>query len=354
MKKLLVSLVALLVAAAAYLLLWPVPIEPVAWQAPLAPKLEGSYAPNDYLASTVRLADGIAMGPETTTFDREGRIYAGLSDGRILRLDSGGRNPETYANTGGRPLGLAFDASDNLIVADAFKGLLAIGPDLKPRTLATTADGLPFGFTDDVDVATDGKIYFSDASSKFGFGHHMEDVLEHAAHGRLLRYDPEDGKTTVLMDGINFANGVALGPHDEFVLVNETGSYRVLRYWLKGPKSGQHDVFIDNLPGIPDGISRGYEGVFWVALFSPRVPDLDAMSGKPFLRKLAFRLPQALQPKPVMHGFVLGLNPDGQVIYNLQDASATAYAPITSVEQKGDMLYLGSLTASSIGRVPAP
>src|SRR6185295_12743000 len=98
----------------------------------------------------------------------------------------------------------------NLIVADAFKGLLSISPDGQISVLTTEAGGMRFAFTDDVDIASDGKIYFSDASNKFGFGHHMEDVLEHAGRGRLLCYNPADGKTTVLMDGIQFANGVAV------------------------------------------------------------------------------------------------------------------------------------------------
>jgi sugar lactone lactonase YvrE len=354
MKKLLVLVAVLLAAGLAYLCFWPVPIEPVAWQAPEAPRLEGPYAPNDYLAKTERIGEGAGIGPETIALDKEGRIYGPYVDGRILRFSPDGRTQEEFANTGGRPLGLDFGPDGTLYVADAFKGLLAIDPAGKIKVLATEANGVPFAFTDDVDFADDGKLYFSDASNKFGFGHHMEDFLEHGARGRLLRYDPDTGQTDVLLDGLQFANGVATSPGATFVLVNETGSYRVTRYWLKGPKAGQHDIFFDNLPGIPDGISRGYEGVYWVALFSPRLKDVDQISDKPFIRKIAMRLPQALQPKPVMMGFALGLNAEGQAIYNLQDSGTNAYAPITSVEQYGDTLYLGSLLQKSIGRVHAP
>ncbi|UWN52033.1 hypothetical protein ASALC70_04271 [Alcanivorax sp. ALC70] len=63
MKK----IIALLIVAvlAAYLLFWPVPIEPVAWDAPRAPALEGDYAVNDRLASARRLAAGHGTGPRT-------------------------------------------------------------------------------------------------------------------------------------------------------------------------------------------------------------------------------------------------------------------------------------------------
>ena len=65
--------------------------------------------------------------------------------------------------------------------------------------LATEADGVPFAFTDDLDIASDGRIYFSDASSKFHQPDYILDLLEARPHGRLLRYDPSTGKTEVLL-----------------------------------------------------------------------------------------------------------------------------------------------------------
>ncbi len=354
MKKILLGLLLFLGLALAYLFFWPVPIDPVAWQAPPAPALEGPYAPNNRLTAVERIGNGEGIGPEDVDVDAQGRIYGGYLDGRILRFDPQGKLLDVFANTGGRPLGLDFTPTGMLVIADAKKGLLVVRPDGGLRVLSTEANGVPYKFADDVDVGPDGAIYFSDASDKFGFGEHMEDILEHGGRGRLLKYDPIADQTTVLLDGLNFANGVAVSPAGDFVLVNETGTYRIVRYWLQGEKAGQHEVFIDNLPGIPDGVSSSDTGVFWVALYSPRVADLDRMSDKPWMRKLALRLPKALQPKPVMHAFVLGLNAEGKVIHNLQDASAGAYAPITSVEQEGEWLYLGSLTQPSIARIKAP
>ena len=356
MKKLLMAIVVLLIAVVAYLCFWPVPIEPVAWTPPEAPKLEGPFAANDYLNKVERIGEGAGIGPETIALDKQGRLYAPYKDGRILRFSKDGKTQEEFANTGGRPLGIDFGPDGTLYVADAFKGLLAIDPNGKVAVLTTEAGGVPFAFADDVDYADDGKLYFSDASNKYTYAQEagLFDILEHGGRGRLLRYDPDTRKTEVLLDGLQFANGVATSPGAEFALVNETGGYRVTRYWLKGAKKGQHEIFFDNLPGLPDGISRGYEGVYWVALVSPRLKDLDALAGKPFMRKVALRLPHALQPKPILHGFVLGLNADGQVIYNLQDASKDAFAPITSVEQYGDTLYLGSYLNKAFGRVKAP
>jgi sugar lactone lactonase YvrE len=254
---------------------------------------------------------------------------------------------------GGRPLGLHFDAAGNLIVADAAKGLLSIAPDGAITVLATEAAGVPFGFTDDVDIGADGTIYFSDASAKFGYEDSIADVFEHRGNGRLLAYDPVKKTARVLLDGLYFANGVAVGPDQRFVLVAETGSYRIKRYWLAGAKAGTAEIFIDNLPGFPDGVSSNGSGIFWVAIFAPRNPAADVLAGSPFLRKVVWRLPDALRPKPERYSFLLGLDLEGRVVANLQDPDGS-YAPITSVEQHGAVLYLGSLTEPAIGRIAAP
>lgn len=351
MKKTIALLI--LAAIVGYLLFWPVPIEPVAWQAPKAPALEGEFATNEALTDARWLAEGEGIGPEDVAIDAQGNIYVGYEDGRIVRFNAEGKNPDLIANTEGRPLGLDFDPAGNLIVADGYKGLLSIAGSGAITTLTTEANGLPFGFTDDVDVDSNGIAYFTDASSKFGPAMKArDDVLEHGGHGRFLRYDPSSNTTEVLLDGLQFANGVALSENEDFVLVTETGNYRVVRYWLKGEQAGSHDIFYDNLPGIPDGISANGKGTFWVALFSPRNAMLDNMSDKPLLRKVAFRLPQFLQPQPAHHAFVLGLNEEGHVTHNLQATGEDAFAPITSVEHVDDTLYLGSLTAPAFAAYP--
>src|ERR1700761_2335957 len=254
-----------------YLLFWPVPIDPVAWTPPKAPDYSGPYAPNDALAKVELLGVDVGEGPETVTPDAQGRMVVGYKDGRIERYAADGRSHETLGNTNGRPEGHAWDGQGNLIIADAVKGLLRLHPDGQLEALTDSADGVKFGFTDDVAVASDGAIYFSDASSKFGPALlAVDDVLEHGGHGRLIKYDPASGKTTVLLSGLQFANGVAVGPDDAYVLVNETGSYDIVRYWLKGEKAGTHDVFFANLPGLPDGVSFNGRDTFWVAIYAPR------------------------------------------------------------------------------------
>jgi sugar lactone lactonase YvrE len=209
-----------------------------------------------------------------------------------------------------------------------------------------------------VDVAADGRIYFSDASTKFGakaYGGTYEasllDINEHGGHGRLLVYEPETGKARTLLKGINFANGVCVSPDQSFVLVNETGSYRVLRYWVAGEKQGTSEVLIDALPGFPDNVSTGLDGRFWVALVSPRNSVIDRFAGNPFMRKVIQRLPAFLRPKAVAYGHILAVDRDGQVLLDLQDPDGK-YPINTSVCEDRDYLYIGSLVAPVLGRLP--
>jgi sugar lactone lactonase YvrE len=335
---------------ALYLTLWPVPIDPAPWTPPEAPRLVGVYARNSRLARVKRIPAG-GEGPEDVAVDGEQRLYTGLADGRIVRIGPGGE-VETFATTGGRPLGLDWDASGNLIVADGDRGLLSVSPAGTVTTLTTAQGGVRFAMTDDVDVGPDGVYYFTDASSRFHMAQYKMDLLEHRPNGRLLAYDPRTKQTRLLIKGLYFANGVAVAPDASFVLVVETGRYAITRYWLAGPRTGRREVLIENLPGFPDGVSAGTNGIYWVAVVSPRDPNLDSMLARPFLRKVVVRLPRFLMPAPKRHGFVLGLDAEGRVVRNLQDPSPGSYSPITSVEEHGDALYLGCLTGHAVARLP--
>ena len=176
------------------------------------------------------------------------------------------------------------------------------------------------------------------------------DILEHQPNGRFLAYDPKTQKTRTIVDGIYFANGVAVSPDQSFALVNETGLYRVLKVWLTGPKQGQRDVFIDNLPGFPDGISSNGKGKFWLALVTPRDAVFDKILPYPFARKIVYRLPQVLQPAPKRYSFVLGLDENGKVVDNLQNGAADCYAEIANVVEHDGVLYFGSIAESTIGK----
>lgn len=353
MKKIIFAIVGILAVLIIVFLFQSAPIDPVAYAPPKPPKLTGVLAPNNLLQKTEILALGKINGPEEVAVDNQGRVYGGTQDGKIMRLLPDGRL-EIFAETGGRPLGIQFDKNQNLIVCDAYKGLLSINPQGKIKILATSADGIPFKFTDALDISRDGTVYFTDASSKYAQREYLYDLLESRPHGRFLSYEPSTGLIKVLLNDLYFANGVALSQKEDFVLINETYRYRIVRYWLKGPKAGKHEIFIENLPGFPDNISSDRKGTFWLALFTVRNDVMDLLHPSPFLKTQMSKLPKALWPKPEPYGLVLALNEQGKIIQSLHEPTGKHLREITSAREYGGHLYLGSLHNDRIGKYKLP
>lgn len=359
MKRLIGFVLAIFIGfAVVYLLVWPTAVDPVAWDAPADRGYQGPFRQNQALQALKYLPIGDNEGPEDVAVDRSGRLYLAVYDGRIVRLQADGSNPENWMETGGRPLGVAFDGQDNLLVADAFKGLLRVTPDRQVSVLADSADGVPIRYANNVDVAADGRIYFSDSSMKFGaqasggtYPASLLDIMEHGGHGRLLRHDPVSGTTEVLLTDLQFANGVAMGHDQRYALVVETGHYRVQRLWLQGPRAGDTEVLVENLPGFPDNLTRGLDGRYWVGLISPRNALLDGLSDRPLLRRVVQRLPAFLRPAAEAYGHVVAFDTNGSVLHSLQDPEGT-YALTTGATETAEALYVTSLIMPVLARLP--
>jgi sugar lactone lactonase YvrE len=325
-------------------------LDAAAWTPPPPPTLTGPYAANNTLSFVQRWEIGAEAGPEDVVVDADGCAWGGLADGTIVRFPPGGGRPEIIARTGGRPLGVELDADGSLVVCDAQRGLLRVHVDREVEVLASAHNGTPLTFTNNAAVGADGTIYFSESSTKYGLHEYRSEILEHRGNGRLLAYDPGTGDTRVLLDGLYFANGVALSPEEDFLLVAETGRYQIRRHWLRGGRAGTDELFVENLPGSPDNISTGPTGIFWVAIFTTRNPQLDYLLPRPRLRKAVALVPERAQPQPRRYAFVLGFDRDASVVANLQDPAGT-YAPITGAREHEGWLYLGGLTESALGRV---
>jgi sugar lactone lactonase YvrE len=270
-----------------------------------------------------------------------GTVVTGVADGRLLRVHPDTGLVDTIADTGGRPLGVELLPDGRLLVCDAKRGLLAVDEDgIEELTKE------PMLFCNNAAVGADGTVWFTDTSRRFGIDHWRADIIEHSGTGRLLRRYP-DGAVEVVLDGLEFANGVALSATGDFVLVAETGAYRIRRLWLRGDKAGTDEVFVDNLPGFPDNLSTGPDGLFWVALASPRDPRLDLLAHRPTVRRLVWALPEWLTPEQ-RTVWVQALDGSGTVVHDLQGRHPRFHL-VTGVRAGDGRIYLGSLTGGAIG-----
>jgi sugar lactone lactonase YvrE len=356
----------LALALLGYLALWPVPVEPVAWQAPTAPGYAGVHAVNDGLREVRQISLAGEAGPEFIAVGPDGMLYTGVFSGKILRMAADGSALAVFADTGGRPLGLAFDRTGALLVADAVKGLLSVAPDGSVTRLADTADGTPIRFADGVTVAGNGKVYLTDASMRFGPAPGEDtaqvatlDVIEQSSTGRVLEYDPASKAVRVVAKGFSFANGIAASDDGRHLLVAESGKYRVWKIDAEANDldigqaagTGQAAILFENLPGYPDNITRGMHGKYWLGLAGQR-NDLDQLAQHPFLRKVALRIPRALWKTPPPYGHVFAFSEDGTVLADLQDASGVS--PLTTgVTETQERLYIHSANSGAIAwRLP--
>ncbi|MCH0562311.1 MULTISPECIES: SMP-30/gluconolactonase/LRE family protein [unclassified Streptomyces] len=300
-------------------------------------------------------------GPEDVVADGQGRILTGLENGRIVRV-LGLAEPgapvrtEVLADTGGRPLGLELPPDGDLLVCDAERGLLRVSlGDGTVRVLADTVEGQRIRFASNVVALPDGSVCFTVSSRRYPLDQWIGDIVEHTGTGRLLRLRPDRQEPEVLLDGLQFANGCAPAADGSFLVVAETGAYRLTRYWLTGPRAGHAEPFAENLPGMPDNIWRaGPDGPIWVALAGPRVPPLDLLHrAGPAVRRTAARAAVRAPFRPTGGAAVLAVGDDGRILHHLA-RRRSGFRMVTSVCAVGERLVLGSLWEPGVAVCAAP
>ncbi|XP_030370522.1 adipocyte plasma membrane-associated protein [Scaptodrosophila lebanonensis] len=365
-------------------------------------ELKGALEPNQHLEGAERLLDGRVYGPECLIV-RNNEIYAGIHGGEVIKITSnhvthvtkfGQPCEEIFEESRcGRPLGLAFDTKgNNLIVADAYYGLWMVDLTTHKKTLLVSAAqelagkeiARPAKIFNSVAVSKQGEIYWTDSSSDFDIQNLVFTSFTNPS-GRLFKYNRAENVSEVLLDELAFANGLALSPNEDFIVVAETGAARLTKYHLKGPNAGKHEVFVDGLPGIPDNLTPDDDGI-WVplpltadsenpnafAMFS-RFPSIRLFFARMLsLFELPFRYISAIYPnkftQPIVHfighgesimllapkrATVLRVDWNGKIVGSLHGFDRSV-GGISHVLEFQDHLYLGSPFNRYLGRVKSP
>jgi ribose transport system permease protein len=334
--------------------------------APSAQEGSGSpYALNDKLADVEVIGLDMVDGPEDVIFDRDDHMYTGSRHGDIHRfLAPDYQRHEIFAHIGGFPLGMAFDPEDNLLVCVGGMGLYRVRPDRvvekvtdeTNRTRLSVNDDTRLRLADDLDIAPDGKIYFSEATIRYEMHTWPVDALEARGNGRLICYDPARRSTRTILRGLRFPNGVCMAHDNQSFLFAQTWACSISRHWIAGPRAGQTELLIDNLPGHPDNINRASDGTYWLALVGMRSPVVDLALRMPgFRRRMARRVAadEWLYPN-INIGCVVKIDDRGQVLDALWDRTGRNHPMITSMREHKGFLYLGGILNNRIGRYRIP
>ncbi|RJF65460.1 ABC transporter permease [Rhodopseudomonas palustris] len=321
----------------------------------------GPFEQNDKLRDVSLIGLGKIEAPEDVILDRHDNLYAGSRHGDIMKFHAPDyTRMEVFAHIGGQPLGMAFDRNDNLYCCIGGMGLYRIAPDGKVekatdetnRSLWSVNDDSRLRLADDLDIADDGRIFFSEATVRYEMDEWPVDGLEARGNGRIICYDPNTNTTRTVLRGLKFPNGIAIASDRQSILFAETFGCSIKRYWFDGPKSGTVEVVMDNLPGYPDNINLASDGNYWLALVGMRSPALDLAWRMPdFRRRMGKRLPvdEWLFPN-INTGCVVKFNEQGQILESFWDLSGANHPMITSMREHRGHLYLGGIANNRIGR----
>jgi len=277
----------------------------------------------------------------------EGAVFTGTEDGSIFRISADRQKVDRVAHTGGRPLGLEIGADGRLLACDARRGVLWVDTSSGAVEAVTDRmDGAPMRFCNNAAIASDGTVWFSDSSTRYGIEKWKDDFVQNTRTGRLARMDP-DGSVEVVIDGLAFANGVALSKDEDFVCVAESRARTVVRRWLTGNRKGMRDLLCQNLPGYPDNIARGSDGLIWVTIGSPIDPLVERLDAAPMaLKRLVTKIPARLQPKPKQTVRVQAYDGDGTLMHDIDvrpEEHGAAYHMVTGVREHDGQVWMGSL-----------
>lgn len=295
----------------------------------------------------LRIVPVPSHGTEDVLVADDGTVYTGTVDGLVYAVAPDGAS-RVVGDTGGRPLGLELLPDGRLLVCDAHHGLLALDPaDGELETLVDAVEGRPLVFCNNAAVAANGDVWFSDSSTLFGIEEWRKDFARNTRTGRLL-VRRADGTVEVVLDGLAFSNGVALAADESYVAVAETVARTVVRVWLSGPRAGERDLLVSDLPGYPDNISRGSDGLIWVTLPSPRDPLVERILGLPAgVRKALSNIPSGLQPQPKRVVRVMAFDDTGRTVHDLT-GDAEHFHMVTGVREHRGEVWLGSLEEPAV------
>ena len=317
---------------------------------------------NRRLTGAQSIGRGMVEGPEDVILDAEGRLYCGDRRGWVWRFSGANyEHGEVFSRVGGFPLGMAFDAQGNLLICVGGMGLYSITPDGTAKPLATQTkrswyrirDDSAIRLADDLDVVPDGRVFFSDASTRFDGTEYMFDVTEARPNGRVLCFDPSSGKTTTVVKNMPFPNGVCTAHDGESIFVASTITCSVWRYWVSGAQNGEFEPFLTNLPGFPDNINRASDGTYWMAFAGMRTPSFDlSLRDAGWRRRMLKQIPQDEWLMFNMNtSCVFRFDEAGNVLESFWDETQEDHSVITSMREYDGHLFLGGMHNDRVGRI---
>jgi sugar lactone lactonase YvrE len=204
--------------------------------------------------------EGIATGPD-------GSLWTGDEKGRLYRIDPADGSHEQIAELGDWLLGLALDAAGRVYVCGYGSGrVLRVDPgtgDVETYCQRLGGPNWPV-------FAPDGTLYVSASGTE------DLDTLD----GVLHAVPPGGGQSEPIAEQLNFPNGMALAPDSTLYMIESYGRPPRVRTF----RDGDWSVFAELPATVPDGLALDEEGGLLVSVYQPnRILRIPPGGGEPEL-----------------------------------------------------------------------
>lgn len=195
-------------------------------------------------------------GPEGIVYANDGSIYVGSGDGWIYRVSSEGQ-VKPFANTGGRPLGIAIDRNGALFICDVSASLVhRVTTSGQVSVFAQAAGEQQMQAPNFCVFDKQGWLYISDSGSST--------LDTPVPDGVIFRVSPT-GECEIFAKGLYLPNGLAIRQGESALYVIQTTEDNILRLEIGADNSlGAISVFAQGIDTIPDGMAFAENGDLYV------------------------------------------------------------------------------------------
>ncbi len=245
----------------------------------------------------------------------------------------------------GVPLGINFDNDKNLLVADAYYGILRISnfrsnDSVKVEHLFSNQGTIRF-FNSVLQSSKTNKIYFTTSGNR-DLKDYLTEAIEANGNGKLWELDPTTKQTKVLLSDLRFANGLVMNRDQTKLFISETSGNRLRVYEIE---SGKQTKINENFPCHTDNlkVSNVNPNEFIAGCSAPRTPIIKYAQRFPFLIGIMKAFPtiyDLVRPKLFLIAYFDRETGElKRFLYNKQETKASS---ISEGYEIGNYIYIGS------------
>jgi gluconolactonase len=231
-------------------------------------RLVNQTAKLELLDTTSRWAEGPAYVPAGRYF-----LWSDVPSDRIMRWDEASGHVSVFRSPSQNANGNTIDREGRLITCEQLTRRIArTEHDGSITVVADRIEGMRFNSPNDVIVASDGAIWFTDPTYGIDSDYEGRRAASEIGQSRLYRVDPTDASVRVAGDDFVQPNGLALSPDEHRLYVSDTGRTHIedgpahIRVFeVNAGKLTGGDVFAECPAGLFDGLRVDEVGNVWTS-----------------------------------------------------------------------------------------